>query len=333
MNVIELQQQLFQFIKSKLPGDASVAEEMAKKLNISTDSAYRRMRGEKQVTLEELHALCTAYRVSLDQLMGIQTGAFMFQGNLLDSNSFRFDAYLNSILNNVAYFNSFKRKEFYYMCKDMPIFYHFNYRELAAFKWFFWLKTYFQFPELANARFRFEDYPDDLFALDQKILNLYNQIPSVEVWNIESMSIMFRQIDFYQDGHVFESDADVLKLYETIEKLWDHLEKQASMGYKFDHNDPEQKPMASYGMYFNEVLLGDNSMIAVLDDSKVAFIAHSTINYIMTRDLAFTQNLYNHVQNQMKRSTLISAVSEKERSKFFRIIRDRIAKRKEALHV
>ena len=333
MNVIELQQQLFQFIKNKLPGDASVAEELAKQLNISTDSAYRRMRGEKQVTLEELHALCTSYRVSLDQLMGIQTGAFMFQGNLLDSNSFRFDAYLNSILNNVAYFNSFKRKEFYYMCKDMPIFYHFHYRELAAFKWFFWLKTYFQFPELAKARFRFEDYPDDLFELDQKILALYNQIPSVEVWNIESMSILFRQIDFYQDGHVFESDADILRLYEAVEKLWDHLEKQASTGFKFDHNDPEQKPMASYGMYFNEVLLGDNSMIAVLDDSKIAFIAHSTINYIMTRDLAFTQNLYNHVQNQMKRSTLISAVSEKERSKFFRIIRDRIAKRKEALHV
>ena len=168
MNVIEIQQQLFQFIKSKLPGDASVAEEMAKQLSISTDSAYRRMRGEKQVTLEELHTLCTAYRVSLDQLMGIQTGSFMFQGNLIDPKSFRFDAYLTSILNNVAYFNSFKRKEVYYMCKDMPIFYHFHFRELAAFKWFFWLKTYFQFPELAKAKFRFEDYPDDLFCTRSK---------------------------------------------------------------------------------------------------------------------------------------------------------------------
>ena len=333
MNVIEIQQQLFQFIKSKLPGDASVAEEMAKQLSISTDSAYRRMRGEKQVTLEELHTLCTAYRVSLDQLMGIQTGSFMFQGNLIDPKSFRFDAYLTSILNNVAYFNSFKRKEVYYMCKDMLIFYHFHFRELAAFKWFFWLKTYFQFPELAKAKFRFEDYPDDLFALDQKILTLYNQVPSVEVWNIESMSILFRQIDFYQDGHVFESDKDILKLYEAVEKLWDHLETQASMGHKFDHHDPERKPLAKYDMYFNEVLLGDNSILAELDDSKISFIAHSTINYIMTRDLAFNENLYNHIQNQMKRSTLISAVSEKERSKFFRIIRDRIAKRKDALHV
>ena len=147
------------------------------------------------------------------------------------------------------------------------------------------------------------------------------------------MSILFRQIDFYQDGHVFESDKDILKLYEAVEKLWDHLETQASMGHKFDHHDPERKPLAKYDMYFNEVLLGDNSILAELDDSKISFIAHSTINYIMTRDLAFNENLYNHIQNQMKRSTLISAVSEKERSKFFRIIRDRIAKRKDALHV
>ncbi|HET9429976.1 MAG TPA: helix-turn-helix domain-containing protein, partial [Chitinophagaceae bacterium] len=324
---------IFQAIKRRLPADASVSEEIAKLLGISTDSAYRRMRGEKQISLEELYALCTTYRISLDQLMNIETGAFMFQGNLVDSKTFRFDAYLTGILNYMAYFNSFKKKEIYYMCKDMPIFDHFHFREVAAFKRFFWLKTYLQFPELAKAKFRIADYPDEIYVLDQKILGLYNQIPSVEVWNIESMNIFFRQIDFYQDGQVFESENEVFRLYEALEKLWDHLERQASLGYKFDHNDPEQKRMADFSMYFNEVLLGDNSQLLVLDDSKLAFISHSTINYIMTRDLAFTENLYNHIQNQMKRSTLISAVSEKERSKFFRIIRDRIAKRKEALHI
>jgi len=43
--------------------------------------------------------------------------------------------------------------------------------------------------------------------------------------------------------------------------------------------------------------------------------------------------MYAQLQNQMKRSTLISAVSEKERGRFFRIIRERIAKRKESLNV
>jgi hypothetical protein len=333
MNTEELQQQLFQLIKTKLPAEASVADEVAKLLNISSDSAYRRMRGEKLITFEELYAIALHYKISLDQLMNIQTGAFQFQGDIVNAKTFGFDQYLTGVLHFMAYFNSFKKKEFYYSCKDMPIFHHFHLREIAAFKWFFWLKTYLQFPEFAKKKFKVSDYPDDLFELDQKVLGLYNQLPSTEIWNIESMSIFFRQIEFYRDAQVFESDDDAFMLYEALEKTWDHLEKQAALGYKFSYNDPEKKPIGEFKMYFNEVFLGDNSILVVADNSKMSFMTHTTLNYIMTRDVAFTENMYNHMQTQMKRSTLISEVSEKERSRFFRIIRERIAKRKEALDV
>jgi hypothetical protein len=263
--------------------------------------------------------------------MNIQTENIIFQGQFLDKKTFRFEAYMTDIMKNMMYMNSFKKKEFYYMCKDLPFFYHYHFKEIAAFKWFLWLKTYFQFPEFAKKKFRFSDYPDELFAIDQKVLALYNQIPSVEIWNLESMSIFFRQIEFYRDGQVFESDEDAYILYETIEKLWDHLEKQAALGYKFNYNDPEQKPISEYKMYFNEVLLGDNSMQVILDDVKMSYILHSTINYMLTRDVTFNENLYNHIHNQMGRSTLISEVSEKERARFFKVIRDRISRRKENL--
>ena len=333
MNINEIQQQLFQLIKTRLPADASVADEVAKLLDISSDSAYRRMRGEKQVTFEEVYILANHFRVSLDQLMNITTGGMLFQGNFVNEKTHGFEQYLTGIYHTMAYFNSFKNKELYYSCKDMPLFHHFYVREFAAFKWFFWLKTYLQFPGFAKKKFRFSDYPDELFQLDQKVLDIYSQLASREIWNIESMSIFFRQVEFYRDGNVFESDEDVLKLYEALEKTWDHLEKQAALGYKFRIDDPEQKPLGEYKMYFNEVLLGDNSILVVTDNLKMAFMTHTTFNFMMTRDVGFTENMYSHMQTQMKRSTLISEVSEKERSRFFRIIRDRIQKRKEALLV
>jgi len=329
----EIQQQLFQAIKSKLTSDKSVAEEVAALLEISTDSAYRRMRGEKTVTFDELYKIATHFRLSIDQLMNLDTGAFMFQGQLLDKKTFRFEEYMTSLLRNLAYMNSFKEKVFYYSCKDLPVFYHYVFRELAAFKWFFWLKTYFNFPEFEGKKFRFSDYPDELFAIDHEVLNQYNQLPSVEIWNMESMSILFRQIEFYRDCRVFESDKDALKLYEAVDKLWDHLEKQASLGYKFSYGDPGEKPTGNFRMYFNEVQLGDNNMLAVLDGTKISYISHTTINFMLTRDMTFNENMYSHLQNLIKRSTLISAVSEKERAKFFRIIRERIERRKEALKV
>ena len=65
---------------------------------------------------------------------------------------------------------------------------------------------------------------------------MYNQLSSREIWNIESMSI-FRQVQFYRDADVFESDGDVLKLYEALKNMGSPG-KQAALGYKFKIDDP-----------------------------------------------------------------------------------------------
>ena len=54
---------LFQHIKALLPPQLSVVEEIAGVLEISTDSAYRRIRGEKPISFEDLQKLCTRYLI------------------------------------------------------------------------------------------------------------------------------------------------------------------------------------------------------------------------------------------------------------------------------
>jgi len=328
----ELQQKLFAFIKRITDEkNISLPDEMADLLDISTDSAYRRIRGEKTITIDELYTLCNHYKVSMDALMNIAKEGILFQGQYLDKNNFRFEDYLKSVLKNLVFINSHQKKCFYYLCKDLPIFHHYHFREIAAFKRFFWLKTYFAFPGYEQQKFNFSDQPDEIYETGQRMLNAYNLLPSVEIWNLESMNIFFRQIDFYREGNVFQSDADIIILYEAIEKLWNHLEEQAALGYKFNYGDPQKKSTGEFRMYFNEVLLGDNNIFVELDGTYLSYVLHTTINFMLTKDEQFTRNMYNHVQNLMKRSTLISEVSEKERSRFFRIVRDRIENRKKTL--
>jgi transcriptional regulator with XRE-family HTH domain len=333
MNAAELQQELFQIIKSNIPDHLSAIDEIAKVLDVSVDSVYRRTRGEKTISLDELYKLCSHYKISLDQLMDLHTGAFLFKGNFLNSQTFRFSDYLKGIVRDLTYMNSFKNKEVFNLCKDVPIFNHFHFREIAAFKYFFWMKTIFHFPEFEQKPFRFDLYSDELNELGEKALALYNQLPSTELWNVENINIAIRQIEFYRDSQMFETDNDALRLYEAWEKVIDHVEMQAERGYKFSYGDPEMKPIGSYRVYFNEVILGDNSFIVLLEGTKMAFMPYTVINYMSTRDLNFCENMFDYVQSLMKRSTLISKVSEKERSKFFRILRERIARRKDALKV
>lgn len=333
MNVNEIQQQLFQGIKRKLSSEASVAEEVAKLLDISTDSAYRRMRGEKSISFDELHQLATHYSISLDQLMGIQRDGFLFQGNILNPTTHRYESYLTGIMNTMAYFNSFKQKQFYYLGKDLPVFHYSQFKELAAFKYFFWMGTLMFFPEFKNKKISLDDFPDELFELGRKSLSYYNQMDSYEIWNMESLNSTLRQIEYYLDTNLFQSDEDALRIYEAMEKVFDHLEEQARLGYKFTWGDPSKTPLGKYNCYFNEIVLLDNSMMVTVDEQKMAMIPHTAINYMMTRDINFCENLNSYIQNLMRRSTKISEVSEKERARFFKKIHDRIASRKESLKV
>ena len=188
-------------------------------------------------------------------------------------------------------------------------------------------------PEYANKRFSFDAYSDEMCGVGEKILDLYNQIPSVGFWNVENININIRQVEFYRDSRMFESDKDVLRIYEGWETIIDHLKSQAERGYKYKYGDPDKTAISPFKVYFNEVILGDNSMMVILDGAKSALLPHTVINYMVTRDAAFCENMYGYIQRLARRSTLISEVSEKERSKFFRILKERIQVRKDALRV
>ena len=333
MNIHEVQQRIFQQIKDKLPSQASMAEETAKLLNISSDSIYRRIRGEKTISLEELFILCTRYNISLDQMMNISSEAYPFLGKMVSSANFSFNEYLTSLTQYLELISSYKNHAIYYLCKDIPIFYHFLSREIAAFKYYFWMKTLLRFPEFKSRQFSFDIYPQETFEMGKKTLELYNQASTNELWNVESLTVHLRQIEFYRESKMFKSDKDVYKIYEAFDRLIDHVEKQASLGYRFDYGDTEMKPKGQFSMYFNEVVLGDNSLLAVFGDYKMAFINHSIFNFMMTRDIRFCDYVNNNIKSLMERSTLISGVSERERGKFFRIMREKIARRMNQLKV
>ena len=332
MNGATAQAEIFSIIKSKLPLNISMADEIASVLDVSTDSAYRRMRGEKALSLDETAKLCSRYQLSLDQLLNLQPNTFSFTGNFVKADSFCFDEYLSNIVQQVKYMNAFAERQMFYLAKDIPLFHHFQFREIAAFKYYFWMRNILHHPDFANKKFSVADYPDEYFELGKKALHYYNQLHTVEIWNIESINSTIRQIEFYHDSNFFSSKKEIYLVYEALEKLVDHLELQATEGFKFDVDGDVQKIQGIYQMYFNEIVILENSMLALLNGTKAAFLVHNVINVLITRDVAFCDNMYGYIQNLIKKSTLISAVSEKERNRFFKYLRQKIESRKQNLH-
>ena len=100
MNQPNTQVLLFQHLKSILPSHLSMADEVADLLEISPDSAYRRIRGEKPITLEELEKVCVHYNISLDQFLHLKTNSFLFSGILREEKERSFDDWLDHLTKN-----------------------------------------------------------------------------------------------------------------------------------------------------------------------------------------------------------------------------------------
>ncbi len=327
-----VQQVFFQHIKNNLPPHLSFVDEIAEILNISNDSAYRRIRAEKGISFDEIRTLCSHFKISLDQLFALKSNSIIFTGRSADNANFTFDMYLQQMLDQLKYFNSFDHREFFYINKDVLPFHWYNFHDLAAFKFFFWMKTLAQYPMFGKSLFVADDFMESLHKTGKILLDEYNKFPSQEVWNIENINSMLSQIQYYVDTKVFASNQDIIQLYNSFEKLIDHIEKQAEAGYKFSTEGKYANPKAGFKLFINEFILGDNSTLAILNDFKVAYLNHSVLNIIWTKDTYFTEHMYQHVQNILRKSTLISDVGEKERSRFFNGMREKIDERRKTIH-
>lgn len=324
MTTNELQQQLFTYLKENIPPHLSLVDELCDLLGLSADSVYRRIRGEKPISLAELKRICEHYHLSVDQLLQLQNESVLFNAPGMNSVPGEFVEYVRGMLAQFKYFSSFKTKEIQYLCKDVPIWYFYLFPEMAAFKTFFWSKTINNQASLSNKAFSLEEYPyNDCFAIGQQVLQLHNEITSVELWNPESIHSTINQVAYYKDAGNFKSQKDFDAVVNSFHQMLDHLQLQAEKGGKFMPSVTEQTK-APMQFYINELILGNNTMLLYLDDKRLAMITYSVFNYLFSRDERFSAKIDDTFKTLLSRSTLISKTGEKDRNRFFNTLRDKV---------
>jgi plasmid maintenance system antidote protein VapI len=316
-----IQVAFFQHIKSLLPEHIALVDAIADILNISNDSAYRRIRGEKPISLEEMQKLAAQYKISLDQFMHLQSDSFLFSGKLINTDNHNYENWEESILQLLQFASSFQKKHITYLAKDIPLPQQFMVPELAAFKSFYFRKSILNYDELKGKKFSLNNIQDRHFEISKKIAEVYNQIGSTDIWNIESINSTIRQIEFYREVNFFETEKEAKNLYDAVLRLIDHLEKQSELGLKFAINESPKPNAGSFYLYNNELDLGDNTVLLELDNLRVTILNHSIINFISTSDEKFNTYTYEALQNVLKKTTSISINSEKERARFFTQLR------------
>lgn len=158
-----LQSIFFDHIRENLPHHVSFADLLSEILNISRDSAYRRIRGETILSLDEVKKLARHFKISVDAIISPSSEVASFHYKVVNNGEFNFADWLKNILQNLTMLSNSEKGELLYFAKDMPVFYYFNSPLLSSFKMFFWMSSVLPYQEYQTKRFTPEVVPKEPF--------------------------------------------------------------------------------------------------------------------------------------------------------------------------
>ncbi len=316
-NSPNIQAMLFNEIKKRLPPNVSFVHVVSELLELSYDSAYRRIRGEKTLSLEELQKISTKFKISIDSFLNLDSSNVVFGCHSLEPEKFRIKEWLGTILFDLKRIKESSQKEIIYAAKDPPIFHYFEFPEIATFKMFFYQKTLLRFPEFQDKQLSLDEIDTEILEVGKQILALSNKIPTIEIWNEDTFRITLRQIEYYWVAGYFNSRDDVLRLCDTLERWLRHIQKQAEYGMKFLPGQDPDGIENSFKMYENEVVLNDNSIFVRTEKFTAIYMTFNVLSLLITTNQRFCTYVEEYMRGLLKESILISVTGTKERNRFF----------------
>ena len=298
------QESFFNSIKSSLPGYQNFASSIAEALDISINEAYKKIRGNSAINLQQL--------VKLSDTFGVP---FVYQPNELPTVTFDYLsidketpnmlAYLTDLLANLKQIQRSKHKHITITTDDIPVFHFFKYPELTAFKLFFWADSKIQ----TGVKFDETFLSDEIINVSKELNQIYLEIPSTEIWSKDTVHGTIEQIRYaYEAGHIPDK-ATAEKIVEQVRYCLTDMNMYA-IGSKKTID-----PQHTFTWYTCDVL-GSISYLVDFQDSMSCFNRFNTFNYLKTSDPFYCEQTKEWMQGLIKKSVSFSGQGEKHRNKY-----------------
>jgi hypothetical protein len=323
-NQEDIQIRLIRMIREQMPEHVSLVDEIADLLEISNDSAYRRIRGEKSLSLHEVQTLAGRFQISIDDLIGNPVNTVTFRTNFLEEGSYSFVDWLTGVLEITRGAGLEKDSEAIFILNELSIFQICQIPEVCAFKLFFWRKSNLDFPGFRDLKYKVDEVEEEVLSLSAEITDYYIKINTKEFTTAESLNSFLKQVLYYSEAGYFHSREDALVLCDRLHELVDHQQKQALLGYKFPYGKPPVGEEGNFQLFHNELVLADNTILVKAGDNCATYLTSNAINLMQSHDRAFFEYNYAWGRNLLSKSVPISGTAEKERNRFFRILHEKI---------
>jgi hypothetical protein len=322
---ILIQQRLLGLIQDQIPDKYSLVYELSELLGISSDSVYRRLRGETLLNIIEIQELCLHFNISFDSICGLEsTGMASFRYSPIKRPA-DFMAYLVNMRDVLKGIKKRENVHITYAAIDIPVLHNFRFPLVSSFKSFYWLKSIADLSDFQEIKFSSNVIRPELIEMGKEISDLYCSIPSTEIWTDLILNSLLKQIDYYYDTGEFNSPADALDLLDDVEKEFEYMQAAARNNSKNPDLVSTTEKLVNFRVYYCEIEIANNCVLLSDKSGQSVILSTHTFNTLVTSNGIFVEETQRWLDGLMEKSTLISGVGEKQRNIFFRNAHDKIA--------
>jgi hypothetical protein len=326
---MKIQERLFELIKGKIPSSQRLADVVGEVLNVGSDSAYRRIRGQKKLDVDELAVLCKYFDISLDAMINYCADNVSFKYTPLDLGDFNnFYSYKNGLARTFESIADANDNDILIMALDVSVFHITPFKELSFFKDYTW------FQSVAVGKISYEQFVkgldvEQVLGYFDRITAAYLQIPTTEIWTYDTLNPILNLLEYYTAIDCFENKYETVpillrQLLQVVEKV----EENAERGWK-EHNGKTVPCL----MYLSPLNIMNDVMIARRNGVKTGIIKLHTINGLFTDNDFFCSEMEQWITDFRSKSLSLTDASARERYRFFRHLKDRINEVAERLGV
>ena len=304
------QQEFLKHLKSNLPPNTSLIEAVSTGLDISYDAAHRRTSLKSKLSLDESVTLAKYFNISIDRLFEIlDTDYVVVEKTKRINNELELAKYFKNSYESLQPLLKQNESSILYSAKDIPIFYTVGDDLLSRFKIYVWLKLL----DYSFSNKTFEQFSPkvDTLTSAKALGSLYQNLNTVEIWDITTINSTLKQIHFYnQAGQI--SNEIAIRLCNSLKELIKQI------AYKIDD------PGSNYHLYYNELLLMNNNVLVSTPNQKSLYVPFSILSYYLTNDIQTCKQAEEYLNQQLQHSKLLNASGEKEKRTFFNKINSKI---------
>ena len=216
-----LQTQIIDYLKMVIPSSQSLADIMISELGISKSTAYKKIKCQVGISMDELEVLGKKYNIPISTFLGKRSDN-IFTHDVMDRSPRHPIEYLQQMAIHFKSYLKFEDIEFIYISNMIPVFHLLQFPALITLKLYIWDITNWKTEHSDDRSFSIRAYSDrlkDFEVARKEIVDCYLKIKGIEIWNIRFLDILIEQFKYVLINRMLTDEAEIKIIIEQIKQL------------------------------------------------------------------------------------------------------------------